>query len=146
MHHWSGGRERHRVVACHSAVVPASAVVACLLAVRRHSHGCLSSVLRQTGCHARHLVGCRTTSCVLLDWLDTVNGPLPYASIVCIARYPSAAHAWLALFRPIGQVRARAKVSCIQFKTRQGNFRSAPKEVVLILVWYYCVYVFIECV
>ena len=33
-----------------------------------------------------------------------------------------------------GQVRARAKVSCIQFKTRQGNFRSARKEVVFILV------------
>ena len=35
---------------------------------------------------------------------------------------------------PLGQVRARAKVSCIQFKTLQGNFRSARKEVVLILI------------
>ena len=34
----------------------------------------------------------------------------------------------------LGQVRARAKVSRIKFKTRQGNFRFARKEVVLILV------------
>ena len=37
-------------------------------------------------------------------------------------------------FQPLGRVRTRAKVSCIQFKTRQGNFRSARKEVVLILI------------
>ena len=61
-----------------------------------------------------------------------INGPMPYASILCIARYPSAARALDSL--SLGQVRARAKVSCIQFKTRQGNFRSARKEVVLILV------------
>ena len=36
--------------------------------------------------------------------------------------------------KPSGQVRARAEVSCIHFKTRQGNFRSARKEVVLILI------------
>ena len=40
---------------------------ACLLTVRRPSHGCLLRVLRQAGCHARHLVGCRTTSCILKD-------------------------------------------------------------------------------
>ena len=43
----------------------------------------------------------------------------------------------------LGQVRARAKVSCIKLKTRQGNFRFARKEVVLILVWYYCVYIYL---
>ena len=43
----------------------------------------------------------------------------------------------------LGQVRARAKVSCIKFKTRQGNFRFARKEVVLILVCYYCVYIYL---
>ena len=31
--------------------------------------------------------------------------------------------------QPLGQVRARAKASCIHFKTRQGNFRSACKEI-----------------
>ena len=36
--------------------------------------------------------------------------------------------------QPLGQVRARVKVSCIQFKTRLGNFWSARKEVVLILI------------
>ena len=75
------------------------------------------------GCHARHLVGCRTTSCVLQDCLVCkipllaralgrqaklarddrvlvnkrltryINGPMPYAFILCIARYPSAARA-----------------------------------------------------
>ena len=40
---------------------------ACLLTVRQPLHGCLSRVLRQAGCHARHLAGCRTTSCVLQD-------------------------------------------------------------------------------
>ena len=39
----------------------------CLLTVRRPSHGCLSRVLRRAGCNARHLVGCRTTSCMLQD-------------------------------------------------------------------------------
>ena len=54
------------------------------------------------------------------------------ASIRSIARYPSVAREldWFCL----GQVRARGKVSCIQFKTRQGSFRSARKEVVLIIV------------
>ena len=47
-----------------------------------------------------------------------------------------------------GQVRARAKVSCIKFKTRQGNFRFARKDegssvdsnIILL-----CLYIFIEC-
>ena len=40
--------------------------------------------------------------------------------------------------QPLGRMRAGAKLSCInvQFKTRQGNFRSARKEVVLILEVY----------
>ena len=70
------------------ACVGCRACVVCLLTVRRPSHGCLyarylcsarddrvsciqhgclSRVLCQAGCHARHLVDCRTTSCVLQD-------------------------------------------------------------------------------
>ena len=36
--------------------------------------------------------------------------------------------------QPLGQVRARAKLSCIKFKTCHENFRSARIEVVLTLV------------
>ena len=69
----------------------------------------------------------------------------------------------------LGHVRARVKVSCIQFKTRHGNFRSERKEVMLILVCtqplgqaratigylvynvnsnmiLLCLYIFIECI
>ena len=45
----------------------------------------------------------------------------------------SRAH-WIRFAQSLGQVHARAKVFCIKFKTRQGNFRYARKEVVLILV------------
>ena len=74
-----------------------------------------------------------------------INGPMPDASILCIARYPSVAHALDQL--SLGQVRARAKVSCIQFKTRQGNFSvcaqgsSVNSNMILL-----CLYIFIECV
>ena len=40
----------------------------------------------------------------------------------------------ISFVQPVGQVSARAKVSCIQSKARQRNFRSAHKEVVLFLV------------
>ena len=36
--------------------------------------------------------------------------------------------------QPLSQLRAQANASCIQFKTRQGNFWSLHKEVVLILI------------
>ena len=45
--------------------------------------------------------------------------------------------------QPLGQARARAKVSCIQFKTHHGSFRSVRKEVVLIIILYYCVYIYL---
>ena len=61
-----------------------------------------------------------------------INGPMQYASILCITRYPSAARALDLLY--LGQVHARAKVSYIKFKTGQGNFRFARKEEVLIIV------------
>ena len=45
-------------------------------------------------------------------------------------------------------MRVRAKAFCIQFKTRQGNFQSARKEVVLTRssMIFLCLHLFIVCV
>ena len=71
----------------------------CLLTVRLPSNDCLSRVLRQAGSWTS-----RASSGWLPDYLVRIarltryiNGRMPYASILRIARYPSAAraHYWL---------------------------------------------------
>ena len=99
----------------------------CLLTVRRDSPGCLSRERHRSECHSSFAV----LGVTRILWLEClvrvarlpryINGVMPYASMLCIARYPSVA-------------RNQAKVSCIQFKTRQGNVWSPHKEVVLIRV------------
>ena len=67
-----------------------------------------------------------------------------HTNILCMhGKIPYRRARLTSFVRPLGRMRARAKVSCIQFMTRQGNFRSARKEAVLILERYCCVNIYL---
>ena len=133
----------------------------CLLTVKRVSPGWFFRKRHRAECRACIAMLCVThviwfatglpRACCKTDlvynWINALSIRNLYVSQDTLA-----SHARLTSFvQPLGRVRhaskgilhTRVKVSCIQFKNRQGNFRCARKDVSLILVSYYCVYIYL---